>query len=45
MLILRVVKRRAWSAETAQPTALVFATHSAAAAAPYTTSEIGSSVF
>ncbi|KAG2098873.1 hypothetical protein BD769DRAFT_1631252 [Suillus cothurnatus] len=43
MLILRVVKRRAWSAETAQPTALVFATHSAAAAAPYTTSEIGSS--
>jgi hypothetical protein len=45
MLILRVVKRRAWSAKTAQPTALVFANHSAAAAAPYTTSEIGSSVF
>ncbi|KAG1807809.1 uncharacterized protein BJ212DRAFT_1385597 [Suillus subaureus] len=37
MLILRVVRRRAWSAETAQPTTLVFATHSAAA--PYTTSE------
>lgn len=37
ILILRVVRRRAWSVETAQPTALVFATRSATA--PHTTSE------
>ncbi|KAG2039349.1 hypothetical protein BDR03DRAFT_860001 [Suillus americanus] len=44
MLILRVARRRAWSAETAQPTTLIFATSSAAAPSTTSETETGGSV-
>ncbi|KAG1744677.1 uncharacterized protein EDB91DRAFT_1220872 [Suillus paluster] len=44
MLILRVVRRRAWCIETVQPTTLVFATRSAAAPHIISETEIGGPV-